>query len=108
MKLPNKNFKVKIGPYTYEVIYSKDVGEQSGSYGSINYNELKIFIDDSKPLQMQEATLLHEVMHGLFNTTGINDRIAEKVEHPAHEEEIVCNLSTAWYQFINDNQFLFK
>ena len=107
MNLPKKNFKVKIGPYTYDVVYSKDVGEQSNSYGSINYNNLKIFIDDSKPTQMVEAALVHEVIHGLFNTTGLNDRVGE-VKHGAAEEEIVGSLSTALYQFIEENSFLFK
>lgn len=108
MKLPTKNFKVKIGPFTYDVIYSVDVSEQSSSYGSINHSSFKIFIDSSKPKQRQEESFVHEVIHGIFSASGLGDRVSDGVKHPAQEEEMTGVLGTWMYQFVMDNPSLFK
>lgn len=108
MNLPKKDFKVKIGPFWYEVIYSVEVSEQSSSYGSINHSTFKIFIDSSKPKQRQEESFIHEVIHGLFSASGLGDRVAEDTKHPAFEEELTGVLGTWMYQFVQDNPSLFK
>ena len=108
MKLPSKDFTVKIGPFTYDVIYSVEVSEQSSSYGSINHSTFKIFIDSSKPKQRQEESFVHEIIHAIFSASGIGDRVAEGEKHPAQEEEITGVFGTWMYQFIQDNPSLFK
>lgn len=108
MQLPKDSFTVKVGPFVYEVIYSVDVSEQSNSYGSVNHGTFKIFIDSSKPLQRQEESFVHEIIHAIFSVSGLGDRVEEGMKHPAQEEEITRVLGTWWYQFIQDNSSLFK
>lgn len=108
MNLPKKNFKIKVGPFIYDVIYSNDVGEMSNSYGSCSHKTLKIFLDDKNPAQQVQDTFWHEIIHCLFSVTGLTSRVDENVKHHAEEEEIVGVLATVMYQFHEDNPFLFK
>lgn len=107
MRLPSKDFKVRVGPFTYDVIYSNDVGEMSNSYGSCSHQKLKIYLDDKNPEQQVQDTFWHEIIHCIFSVTGLSNRVNSEVKHHAEEEEIVAVLATAMYQFELDNPFLF-
>lgn len=107
MKLPSKNFKVKIGPFDYDVIYSQDTSEQSSSYASISHSRFKIFIDPTMPAQRQVASFWHEILHGFFDISGLYRRFEEKAPR-IEEEDITTSFGILLYQFIEDNPFLFK
>jgi len=107
IKLPKNNFKVRIGPYWYDVIYSHDTSEQSNSYASITHTEFKIFVDPNMPLQRQLASFLHEVFHGIIETSSLF-RLMNDREQRIKEEDITTVFGNQFYQFMLDNPKLFK
>ncbi|MTI62261.1 MAG: hypothetical protein FH762_20140 [Firmicutes bacterium] len=63
MKLPEK---VKIGGINYEVLLVPLKSEElnyGDAIGSIIHSECKIWINKEMPLQKQQETLLHEIIH---------------------------------------------
>lgn len=105
MTLPKENFQVKVGGFMYDVIYSKDISDQGGCYGSTHYSSQKIFIDPEMHIQMQEETFLHEVIHALMFVSGLGYKLEKGKES---EESIIRLLTHPLYQFIKDNNLLFK
>lgn len=57
--------------------------------GRINPREQVIYIDTRFPVQQQEKTLLHEVIHGILNESGYTDE--------SQNEQLVEALATGLY-----------
>lgn len=57
---------VKIGGLTYEVIKKPDLQGSDGNWGQIQYKKLEISLDDSLPEQLEDQTLIHEIVHGIL------------------------------------------
>lgn len=106
MKIPLKNFKVKVGAFEYEVIYSKDTANEGDAFGSTHNGDQKIFLDPTLKKQKIEQTFLHEVMHACTFVNGIVYRFAEEDKMPS-EEEVIKALSMTLYGVIKDNPKLF-
>lgn len=85
---------IKIGWKEYKII-EKEVIYVDGMpcYGSINHEKQEIFIRSIDTKAQQEATLLHEVLHGVSDMHGI-----------VMDEEIVTRLADALYTVIQDNK----
>lgn len=65
MKLPEK---IKIGGIDYEVLLVPLKSEElnyGDVIGSIIHSECKIWINKEMPLQKQQETLLHEIIHAI-------------------------------------------
>lgn len=104
MNIPDKDFTVKIGPFVYEVIYSVHVAHESDSFGSTHNNDQRIFLDPTRPPQMQLQTFLHEVFHAMFFVSSLTYRNKDK-----HTEEEVCQeISMILQQVMQDNPEIFK
>ncbi len=108
LNLPKNNFEVKVGPYTYSVCYDKDIAAEGQVFGSTHNADQKIFLDPDRPSQKIEHTFLHEVLHACTFVSGLAYRFEEKSERQPDEEDIVRELSTSLFQFIQDNPQLFK
>lgn len=65
-----------------------------------------IAIDDSLICSRRQERLLHEVLHALFEHTGLTQCLIER--RRLTEEELIYRLSPALYQFLRDNPEFFK
>lgn len=92
MKIPEK---VKIGGYIYTVEFVDVVSKEKNLMGEIDYNNQVIRIDKSYSRQTQEATFIHELIHGILNFLG---------EHEVQENErMIDGIANTIYQIIKDN-----
>jgi hypothetical protein len=94
--------KVKIGWRVYDIEQSEHRTGDNGCdlYGEINYEGQKIFIYDKLSEDNKSATLLHEILHGVFYISGH--------EEWRKNEELIDCITENLYQVIKDNPKLFK
>lgn len=93
--------KIKIGSSIYNVILTKDKLEVDGNecFGYIDYNFHKIFLNEEiQDRQGLEQTFLHEILHGIFNEIGLQDKSEDEVDR----------ISIGLLQVIRDNPYLFS
>ncbi len=65
--------KVTICGVPHEVIECKDDFDADCHFGQIDYRDCRIKINAEMPSEMKEATLVHEMMHGILNHIGYED-----------------------------------
>lgn len=106
MRLPAKDFSVKVGPFRYDVQRSAPVMDEASAYGSVHHHSQRIFLSPDVPRQKQEETFLHEVLHCIHEQTGL--RRALSGEQPVADEDVVARTSVALYQVIQDNPHIFE
>ncbi len=106
LNLPSKNFKVKIGPYTYDVEYNDKVAKAGGVYGQNHQMELTLYIRPNMLPALTQQTFLHEVIHAIIDVSGLYYRLKE--DNSPKEEEITNLFTTFFHQFIQDNPEIFK
>ena len=95
-----KSKKVKIGYKEYEIIKKNEVIElPSECYGKIDYNREVIEISTKFSQKQQKQTLLHEIIHGIFEKLDMYE--LEK------DEKVVNQLSKELYMLIIDNPHIF-
>lgn len=92
--------KIKVGGIIYDVESKEtvEINQNKNHYGSCDFKSAKIEIANTVNEQRQEQTLIHEVMHAVFDEAGISLE---------NEEDIVNRLSLVWYQVLKDNDFSF-
>jgi hypothetical protein len=59
---------------------------EDGAYGDTDTNTLRIRVRPDLPLDLVRETLLHEVLHAVYRTAGVDSTIMR-------EEQIVCAIS---------------
>ncbi|MFW6030181.1 MAG: hypothetical protein ACOCRO_08005 [Halanaerobiales bacterium] len=95
MKIPEK---VKIGGIDYEVIMVPLKSEElnyGDAIGSITHTDCKIWINKDMPIQKQQETLIHEIIHAIDVFVG--DSNCE------YFEENVESFGKVLYQVLRDN-----
>lgn len=94
--------KVKIGSMEYNVnLEGEPIVCEGRLYdGLILYDELLIRLHSNRATPRVEETFLHEILHGILRERDIN--------FGEDEEEVVEMLGKAMYQFIKENQIIFK
>ncbi|MBU3098731.1 MULTISPECIES: hypothetical protein [Clostridium] len=98
MKIPKS---IKIGWRKYKVVYVKDLQDAEGNdlLGQINYNANVIRLESNNISEdYGNVVFLHEVVHGLFNSLGLNEQ--------NDNEDIVDGLSEIMYQVIKENKLM--
>lgn len=94
MNIPKQ---VKIGCYVYDVLpFDEDIASMKGVYGEINYVDSVIQIDTSRQDSRQVETLLHEILHGIFD--------AYNIQPGDDEERVVTTMARGLFQVLRDNQ----
>lgn len=83
---------VKIGKRKYKVAY-EDMTEDL--WGHIEYKTQTIHVNNTIPLIDMQVTLLHEIMHGIFNEMGRKSNMKD--------EDLICAISECLYSVIRDN-----
>lgn len=92
MSLPKE---LRILGLTYRIEEVECVNKISAEKGEINFLTHEIKIDKSMPQDLKEQTLLHEVIHAVFDSLGmyeLND-----------DERTVQSLATALYSTFKEN-----
>jgi hypothetical protein len=86
--------KVKIGGLVYDVSLESKLfnADNTRLYGQIDYNLLTIKLEKDYAPQKQEATLWHEIIHGIAVEYGVE-----------LEEEDIGRIAGGVYQVIKDN-----
>ena len=65
--------KIKIGWKSYEVKHAKEtLNSGDALYGQIDYDKQVITLRDSNTAIQDEATLVHEVLHGISDMYGLD------------------------------------
>lgn len=106
MKLPKKDFKIKIHPLTFKVTYEKELKTSKGNRGNGHIHMIKqhVRLADDLTEERKKMVFIHEVLHGLIRLTSLNVTMKQGIG----EEELVARLAPALYGFIEDNKELFK
>lgn len=96
--LPNT---IRIGPYTYRIKYVKRLqsDDKDALNGQICLAEGIIKIERALPEDHQHATLMHEVLHGVFYVAGIG----AEADHEVGDEELITRISPILYDTLQRN-----
>ena len=70
MAEPRPPARIKIGPFVYEVRLSENL---DGYLGRADHDHGRIELDAGQGFCCLAATLLHEVLHGIWNAAGETD-----------------------------------
>jgi len=93
--------KVKISGIDYHVEIAEQRNTHEGNVlqGEIVYGDATIYINEQQNEQMKEATLLHEIVHGILYHMGseLNDN-----------EKFVEGFSSGLHQVFRDNKLTFE
>lgn len=98
MKLPKS---VQVGPHVYSVVDEERAVlalRDEGKYGITRLERLEIHIDPNAAHTQVADTLLHEVMHCIWDQGGL------RTEDPALEERVICSLATGLLDVLRANR----
>ena len=85
--------KIKIGWKQYKIIHAKEaLNDGSELYGQISYDRQTITLRASNSPEQDEATFIHEVLHGVSEMYGLG-----------LDEKAVTLLGDALYTVVGDN-----
>lgn len=92
--------KVKVAGVTYDVVMKEDVRSDADDqcYGLCNFKDLSIELLNDLPEERHNQTLIHEIMHAVFEESGIQME---------DDEDLVNRLALVWFQVLKDNDFSF-
>lgn len=90
--------EIIIGGMTYSIETNEEVRNDDNElcYGTCDFQALTIDIMEGLPEQRYNQTLVHEIMHAVFDEAGLEDN-----------EDMVNRLSLVWYQVLTENKFDF-
>lgn len=96
MSLPEK-VKISGIDYKIEVAEHRPADDEGGVLlGEITYHHAAIYINEDQSEQMRQATLIHEIVHGILHHMGseLNDN-----------EKFVEGFSSGLHQVMRDNHW---
>lgn len=79
--------KIDIAGLPYIIVLRDRNSRDDMNMGRIDTKDLIIYIDSDMPAEQQNATLIHEWIHGVLDAHGV-----------AHEEILVSVLATEMYR----------
>jgi Zn-dependent peptidase ImmA (M78 family) len=89
--------KLKILGMNYTIHYlEQPVLDGSVVCGYCDPNEQVIVINSTKPDQAQRITLIHEILHAIFEALGFMEEYTN--------ERLITSLATSLHQVFNDNK----
>lgn len=95
MNIPEK---IRILYKTYDIKQVENLHDgENDLYGQIHYLSEEIYLNISASEKQKEATLIHEVIHGL-----------DEIYRIGLDEEQVEKLGSAFYMLIQDNPEVFR
>ena len=94
MKIPKK---IKIGGLTYTVEETENIVLGCDYNAEILYESQKINIRPTLGKQQKQRTLIHEIVHGIYDNLG----------YSKHDEKVIDEMAGALYALIVDNPEMF-
>jgi len=91
MELPKQ---VKVGGLIYEILAQPDLMRETDHIGTTKHANLLVTVDATVPLQVQQSTLLHELLHCISNVYLNPDNLTE---------EQAYHLEGGLFQVLRDN-----
>lgn len=89
--------QLNIGGIAYRVLLVDEVSEETpAARGMILYEKQEIRIKKGLGPQVISATLLHEILHGIFELYSLDE-----------DEPLIERISNGLYQVLHDNALLF-
>lgn len=101
-KLPQK---VKIGPTHYSINYMSKDQDEAGVYGRCNTKTHEIHINRSICDEEAKASVLHEVLHGVFSVANVSHVLNMNEQG---EENLIRMLEPFMLQLIRENPKLME
>jgi hypothetical protein len=101
--------KVILGPFAYKVIVDEsrvkqlEEHENSELFAMTLLDSLEIVLHPSSAPMVQREKLLHELLHVVFDNTGISNRFSDRTE-----EQLVRALSPALFDLLRENPELVR
>ena len=89
---------VKVLSQEYVIKHVDVIDKDTTVLGMINHIENTIYIKNNLPPEKEKVTLIHEILHAIFEQLGFDD------EHD--NEHLIKSLSTAIYQVFQSNKIL--
>lgn len=96
---------MKVGPIEYDVVFDSQVLDinslRTGAgvcLGLTLHHATTIMVDDNVSEDVQASTLLHEVLHAVFDVTGVSYDIGSKTE-----EKLIRHLEATLLQVLREN-----
>jgi hypothetical protein len=108
--------KFRVGSRVYAIKWDEESlemakfkGDDTGLWGCTDHASLTTYISPQVDQYNQRVTLLHEVLHCLFHTTGadVRNAVLVKDEDFNVEEYIICRLEEPMMSFMIDNPEVF-
>ena len=99
MKIPKK---LKIAGFTYKITHNKQIADHSSTFASTINAQQEINVGQGFPVQKQEQTFLHEILHAVWFCYGLKEAGFKNEQ----EEHIVDALSNGLYQVLKDNKLI--
>lgn len=106
MQIPNKDFKLKVGPHIYDVKYEEKLMGAHHTEGLHTLHALEMYINNECTEQIQKEIFLHELLHACISLTGLDYRLNNK--EVITEEDVVRSISPILLQVIQDNPKIFR
>lgn len=88
---------VKIGPYLYRITTAAADLEREHLYGDIHYGHQRIRVSEELGADQQAVVVLHEVIHGVREVSGLKDK------HEDVWEEFISGLAPGLLQVLRNN-----
>lgn len=114
MKAAERPAGAYIGPYWWSITYSTaeltSIHRLGGGsvHGLTINDDLRIIVEDDRPLQFIKDTVLHELRHAFLYTFNIKIPHSMKEDDEIErEEQFVASESTAWLDTMQRNNELF-
>ena len=87
---------VKVGGIVYPIEIVNDFTGETGDWGQTNFKKTTITLDSNMSKQRTEQTLVHEIVHCIFEEAGLEQ-----------EEDKINRLGIVLHQVLTDNDFSF-
>lgn len=92
------NETVKVLSQEYVIKHVDVIDKDTTVLGMIDHIENTIYIKNNLPPEKEKVTLIHEILHAIFEQLGFDD------EHD--NEHLIKSLSTAIYQVFQSNKII--
>jgi hypothetical protein len=92
--------KVKVCGLVYNVEENAKASSSADVYGITDHYKQSIILDPRVSQEKKEQTFVHEVLHAIWDSVGLNSRYNDHKQ----QEEIVDALSNGLYQVFKENK----
>ena len=98
---------VKLGPYTIPIVFDREAMRVAGGNGAYNPDMSTIVLQDNNSLDVERDTVLHELLHAIWQMTNLTKRYPDQ-EEDSDGEKIIMDLSPRILELLQRNPALVR